>query len=130
MAQAAHQAVPLVLVLALVRRLELLCARALRERVAPATAVPLLEAARAMDNEVLFAQCRRFVAEHPGSQPLAVVPVVSEGSVADARLFGVALASYEDRALYIPLRDESDLALEGFSVDALVEIVVQAVKQD
>ncbi|EOD41273.1 hypothetical protein EMIHUDRAFT_433296 [Emiliania huxleyi CCMP1516] len=47
-----------------VPRLELLCAQALQESVAPATAVPLLEAAHTMGDGRLLAQCRRFVADH------------------------------------------------------------------
>ncbi|MFP8874071.1 MAG: DNA polymerase I [Myxococcota bacterium] len=63
----------------------------------------------------------RFAAAHPVEQPLAVVVVATGGSVADARPVGVALASHEDRALYVPLRAESDLALEGIAIEALVE---------
>ena len=47
-----------------VPRLELLCAQALQESVAPATAVPLLEAAHTLGDGRLLAQCRRFVADH------------------------------------------------------------------
>ena len=47
-----------------VPRLELLCAQALQESVAPATAVPLLEAAHATGDGRLRAQCRRYVADH------------------------------------------------------------------
>ncbi|EOD20444.1 hypothetical protein EMIHUDRAFT_208291 [Emiliania huxleyi CCMP1516] len=47
-----------------VPRLELLCAQALQESVAPATAVPLLEAAHTTGDGRLLAQCRRFVADH------------------------------------------------------------------
>uniref|UniRef100_A0A0D3JNB6 BTB domain-containing protein n=2 Tax=Emiliania huxleyi TaxID=2903 RepID=A0A0D3JNB6_EMIH1 len=47
-----------------VPRLELLCAQALQESVAPATAVPLLEAAHTTGDGRLLAQCRRYVADH------------------------------------------------------------------
>ena len=50
---------------------------------APATAVPLLEAARAVDDERLFAQCRRFVAEHSAE-------VRASGGVEQLRDLGVA----------------------------------------
>ena len=66
-----------------VRRLELLCAQALQERVGPTTAVPLLQVACAEENERLFAQCRRFVAEHSGA-------VRASGGVEQLRDLGVA----------------------------------------
>ncbi|EOD40297.1 hypothetical protein EMIHUDRAFT_372834 [Emiliania huxleyi CCMP1516] len=66
-----------------VPRLELLCAQALQESVAPATAVPLLEAAHTMGDGRLLAQCRRFVADHPAE-------VRASGGVEQLRDFGVA----------------------------------------
>ncbi|EOD31059.1 hypothetical protein EMIHUDRAFT_434364 [Emiliania huxleyi CCMP1516] len=66
-----------------VPRLELLCAQALQESVAPATAVPLLEAARTMGDGRLLAQCRRFVADHAAE-------VRASGGVEQLRDFGVA----------------------------------------
>ncbi|EOD27096.1 hypothetical protein EMIHUDRAFT_353724, partial [Emiliania huxleyi CCMP1516] len=66
-----------------VPRLELLCAQALQESVAPATAVPLLEAAHTMGDGRLLAQCRRFVADHAAE-------VRASGGVEQLRDFGVA----------------------------------------
>ena len=66
-----------------VRRLELLCARAVQERVGPRTAVPLLEAACATEDARLVAQCRRYVAEHSGA-------VRASGGVGQLRELGVA----------------------------------------
>ncbi|EOD20531.1 hypothetical protein EMIHUDRAFT_355103 [Emiliania huxleyi CCMP1516] len=66
-----------------VPRLELLCAQALQESVAPATAVPLLEAAHATGDGRLLAQCRRFVADHAAE-------VRASGGVEQLRDFGVA----------------------------------------
>ncbi|EOD04281.1 hypothetical protein EMIHUDRAFT_372600, partial [Emiliania huxleyi CCMP1516] len=67
-----------------VPRLELLCAQALQESVAPATAVPLLEAAHTMgDGRPLLAQCRRYVADHAAE-------VRASGGVEQLRDFGVA----------------------------------------
>jgi DNA polymerase-1 len=78
----------------------------------------------AEDSEAL----KRFAAEHPREQPLALVVVATGGSVADARLVGVALASHEDRALYVPLRAELDLALEGgIAIEALVETLASLI---
>ena len=45
-------------------RLELICLKALSESVTAASAVPLLEAAHATDNQRLFSQCRRYIAEN------------------------------------------------------------------
>ena len=72
-----------------VRRPELLCARAVRERVAPATAVPLLEAARVTSDERLFAQCRRCVAWHSGT-------VCRSGGAEEPRDLGVAKGLLRD----------------------------------
>ncbi|EOD08290.1 hypothetical protein EMIHUDRAFT_371997 [Emiliania huxleyi CCMP1516] len=66
-----------------VPRLELLCAQALQESVAPATAVPLLEAAHTLGDGRLLAQCRRFVADHAAE-------VRASGGVEQLRDFGVA----------------------------------------
>ncbi|EOD38811.1 hypothetical protein EMIHUDRAFT_224247 [Emiliania huxleyi CCMP1516] len=66
-----------------VPRLELLCAQALQESVAPATAVPLLEAAHTMGDGRLLAQCRCFVADHAAE-------VRASGGVEQLRDFGVA----------------------------------------
>ena len=66
-----------------VPRLELLCAQALQESVAPATAVPLLEAAHTMGDGRLLAQCRRYVADHAAE-------VRASGGVEQLRDFGVA----------------------------------------
>ena len=66
-----------------VPRLELLCAQALQESVAPATAVPLLEAAHTMGDGRLLAQCRRFVADHAAE-------VRASGGVEQLRDLGVA----------------------------------------
>ncbi|EOD18499.1 hypothetical protein EMIHUDRAFT_350095, partial [Emiliania huxleyi CCMP1516] len=66
-----------------VPRLELLCAQALQESVAPATAVPLLEAAHTMGDGRLLAQCRRYVADHAAE-------VRASGGVEHLRDFGVA----------------------------------------
>ena len=66
-----------------VPRLELLCAQALQESVAPATAVPLLEAAHATGNGRLLAQCRRFVADNAAE-------VRASGGVEQLRDLGVA----------------------------------------
>ncbi|EOD29066.1 hypothetical protein EMIHUDRAFT_365941, partial [Emiliania huxleyi CCMP1516] len=66
-----------------VPRLELLCAQALQESVAPATAVPLLEAAHTMSDGRLLAQCRRFVADHAAE-------VRASGGVEQLRDLGVA----------------------------------------
>ena len=68
-----------------VPRLELLCAQALQERVAPATAVPLLEgqAAHATGDGRLLAQCRRYVADHAAE-------VRASGGVEQLRDLGVA----------------------------------------
>ncbi|EOD08788.1 hypothetical protein EMIHUDRAFT_311940 [Emiliania huxleyi CCMP1516] len=66
-----------------VPRLELLCAQALQESVAPATAVPLLEAAHTTGDGRLLAQCRRFVADHAAE-------VRASGGVEQLRDFGVA----------------------------------------
>ncbi|EOD27950.1 hypothetical protein EMIHUDRAFT_366483, partial [Emiliania huxleyi CCMP1516] len=66
-----------------VPRLELLCAQALQESVAPATAVPLLEAAHTTGDGRLLAQCRRFVADHAAE-------VRASGGVEQLRDLGVA----------------------------------------
>ena len=66
-----------------VPRLELLCAQALQESVAPATAVPLLEAAHTMGDGRLLAQCRRYVADHAAE-------VRASGGVEQLRDLGVA----------------------------------------
>ena len=66
-----------------VRRLEMLCARALQERVGPANAVPLLEAACATEDDWLFTQCRRLVAER-------ISAVRASGGVEQLRDLGVA----------------------------------------
>ncbi|EOD39382.1 hypothetical protein EMIHUDRAFT_312979 [Emiliania huxleyi CCMP1516] len=66
-----------------VPRLELLCAQALQESVAPASAVPLLEAAHTTGDGRLLAQCRRFVADHAAE-------VRASGGVEQLRDFGVA----------------------------------------
>uniref|UniRef100_A0A0D3ILW1 BTB domain-containing protein n=1 Tax=Emiliania huxleyi (strain CCMP1516) TaxID=280463 RepID=A0A0D3ILW1_EMIH1 len=66
-----------------VPRLELLCAQALQEVVAPATAVPLLEAAHTTGDGRLLAQCRRYVADHAAE-------VRASGGVEQLRDFGVA----------------------------------------
>ncbi|EOD20532.1 hypothetical protein EMIHUDRAFT_355105, partial [Emiliania huxleyi CCMP1516] len=66
-----------------VPRLELLCAQALQESVAPATAVPLLEAAHTLGDGRLLAQCRRYVADHAAE-------VRASGGVEQLRDFGVA----------------------------------------
>ena len=47
-------------------RLELLCRKAVHGSLAATNAVPLLEAAHAIADDQLLAQCRVFVAEHPG----------------------------------------------------------------
>ncbi|EOD21036.1 hypothetical protein EMIHUDRAFT_354993 [Emiliania huxleyi CCMP1516] len=66
-----------------VPRLELLCAQALQESVAPASAVPLLEAAHTTGDGRLLAQCRRFVADHAAE-------VRASGGVEQLRDLGVA----------------------------------------
>ena len=66
-----------------VPRLELLCAQALQESVAPATAVPLLEAAHTLGDGRLLAQCRRYVADHAAE-------VRASGGVEQLRDLGVA----------------------------------------
>ena len=66
-----------------VPRLELLCAQALQESVAPATAVPLLEAAHTMGDGRLLAQCRRYVADNAAE-------VRASGGVEQLRDLGVA----------------------------------------
>ena len=66
-----------------VPRLEVLCARALQESVGPATAVPLLEAARKTGDGRLLAQCRRYVADHAAE-------VRASGGVEQLRDLGVA----------------------------------------
>ncbi|EOD27814.1 hypothetical protein EMIHUDRAFT_353638 [Emiliania huxleyi CCMP1516] len=66
-----------------VPRLELLCAQALQESVALATAVPLLEAAHTTGDGRLLAQCRRFVADHAAE-------VRASGGVEQLRDLGVA----------------------------------------
>ncbi|EOD25787.1 hypothetical protein EMIHUDRAFT_421393 [Emiliania huxleyi CCMP1516] len=66
-----------------VPRLELLCAQALQERVGPASAVPLLEAAHTTGDGRLLAQCRRFVADHAAE-------VRASGGVEQLRDLGVA----------------------------------------
>ena len=65
----------------------------------------------------------RFAADHPEGEPFAMVLVATEGSVVDARPVGVALASSAERALYVPLRAETDLALEGIAIEALVKML-------
>ena len=45
-------------------RLELICRKALSEGVSAGSAVPLLEAAHATDDQRLFAQCRRYISEN------------------------------------------------------------------
>ena len=66
-----------------VPRLELLCAQALQERVGPASAVPLLEAAHTTGDGRLLAQCRRYVADHAAE-------VRASGGVEQLRDLGVA----------------------------------------
>ena len=66
-----------------VQRLELLCARAVQERVGAGNAVPLLQAASATSDERLFDQCRRYVTEHSGA-------VRASGGVEQLRDLGVA----------------------------------------
>ena len=91
------------------------------------SAGPAASAGQAVEVEIAEA-LKRFAAEHPREQPLALVVVATGGSVADARLVGVALASHEDRALYVPLRAELDLALEGgIAIEALVETLASLI---
>ena len=91
---------------------------------------PAAAAGQAVDLEIAedSGALKRFAAEHPREQPLALVVVATGGSVADARPVGVALASHEDRALYVPLRSELDLALEGgIAIEALVETLASLI---
>ena len=46
------------------RRLEFICRKKLSDSVTAASAVPLLEAAHATDDQRLFGQCRRYIYEN------------------------------------------------------------------
>ena len=70
-------------------RLAALCRKATEERLAPATAVPLLESAHAAGDARLLARCRRFIVRECGA-------VRRAGGLTQLREFAVAKGLLSD----------------------------------
>ena len=72
-----------------VRRLELICRKALSDSLTAANVVPLLEASHTTEDQCLFAQCRRYMAEN-------IVAVKRSGGVEQFRDLGVTKGVLSD----------------------------------